>query len=214
MSRLIKTWIPSAIAIATCTVTLVGYVLPGVSRLTSHLVDWAVIVGAFALLMGLLNILRVHGKRAASSEQGWLNSLALLLAALATLVPPVLEILDIAPYESSGTPSTWFFNHVITPAGASLAALLAVSLTLSLFRMLRTQLSLRVGLFLLVVVIVLLGSTPLVGVEQLPLRSIRDWVVQVPGMAGTRGMLLGVVLGTLVTAIRLLVAVDRPHSES
>ena len=214
MSRVVKTWIPSAIALATCAVTLVGYLRPGLSVLTSHLVDWAVIVGAFALLLGLLNILRVHGRRVADSGAGWLKSLVLLLASLVTLAPPVLEILGLAPYEPSETPSTWFFNHIIAPSGASLAALLVVTLTLSLLRMVRTQLSLRVGLFLVVVVIVLLGSTPLVGVAQLPLLAIRDWLVRVPGMAGTRGLLIGVVLGTLMTAIRVILAIDRPHSEA
>ena len=42
---------------------------------------------------------------------------------------------------------------------------------------------------------------------------IRHEIVNVMGMAGMRGLLLGVVLGTVVTALRILVAGDRSHSE-
>jgi hypothetical protein len=57
----------------------------------------------------------------------------------------------------------------------------------------------------------LLGSTPLTGIGWL--ASIRDWIVNVPGMAGMRGLLLGVALGTVVAALRVLVTSERPHSD-
>jgi hypothetical protein len=41
----------------------------------------------------------------------------------------------------------------------------------------------------------------------------RDWVVNVPVMAGSRGILLGIALGTIVSGLRLLVGVDRPYSD-
>jgi hypothetical protein len=57
----------------------------------------------------------------------------------------------------------------------------------------------------------LLGTTPLLGFEWL--SDIRDWLIHVPGMAGIRGLLLGVALGTVITGIRVLLGSDRPHSE-
>jgi len=36
----------------------------------------------------------------------------------------------------------------------------------------------------------------------------------VPGMAGMRGLLLGVALGTMITALRVLLTSERPHTES
>ena len=35
----------------------------------------------------------------------------------------------------------------------------------------------------------------------------------VPALAGTRGIILGVALGTVVTGLRLLMGIDRPYSE-
>jgi hypothetical protein len=45
------------------------------------------------------------------------------------------------------------------------------------------------------------------------LPAIRDWILDVPAMAGVRGILLGVGLGALLTAIRLLLGVERPYSD-
>jgi membrane-bound metal-dependent hydrolase YbcI (DUF457 family) len=104
------------------------------------------------------------------------------------------------------------FDYVIAPLGAALAALVVFTLVLAAFRLLRVRRSAGVVLFLLVVVIVLLGSTPLVGLEWL--ADLRDWIVNVPGMAGMRGLLLGVALGTVITALRVLLTSERPHTES
>ena len=47
--------------------------------------------------------------------------------------------------------------------------------------------------------------------DQLP--AIKDWVFDVPMLAGMRGILLGVALGTLATGLRVLLGVDRPYAD-
>ena len=85
MSRLVKQWIPILIATITGLVVLAGYLFP-IPLLTYYrdrLVEWAVIVTAFAFVLGLFNILHVHGGRVIRLRKGWFYSLVLLLAALA-----------------------------------------------------------------------------------------------------------------------------------
>nr|HID15101.1 hypothetical protein [Anaerolineae bacterium] len=206
MSRLIKRWIPILIATITGLVVLAGYLVP--SPLSTYyrdvLVEWAVIVAAFAFILGLFNILRVHGARLVRLRQGWPYSLVLLLVALVAWLPPLL-------YGPSGTPTQQMLDYVIGPLGASLAALVVFTLALAAFRLLRVRRSVGAVFFVLIVAAILLGSAPFTGLEWL--AGIRDWIVNVPGMAGMRGLLLGVALGTVITALRLFVASDRPHSE-
>ena len=206
MGRLIKQWFPVLIATVTGLVVLAGYLIPSPSLIfyRDRLVEWAVIVAAFAFILGLFNILRVHGERAIRLRQGWPYSLVLLLAALVAWVPPVL-------YGPSGTLTQQMLDYVISPLGASLAALLVFTLALAAFRLLRARRSVEVVLFILIVAVVLLGNAPFIGLEWL--ADVRDWIINVPGMAGVRGLLLGVALGTVITALRILVAIDRPHSE-
>jgi hypothetical protein len=45
--------------------------------------------------------------------------------------------------------------------------------------------------------------------DQLPV--IKDWVLDVPALAGARGILLGVALGTAATGLRVLLGLDRPY---
>lgn len=213
MSRLVKQWIPTLIATVTGLVVLAGYLFPDQllvyyqGRMTQWrdvLIEWAVIVAAFAFALGLFNILHVHGGRVVRARKGWFYSLVLLLAALAACIPPIL-------YGPSGTLTQQMFDHVIGPLGASLAGLVVFTLTLAAFRLLRVRRSVGAVLFVLIVAVVLLGSTPFVGLEWL--ADARDWIINVPGMAGGRGLLLGVALGTVITALRVLMGSDRPHSE-
>jgi len=156
----------------------------------------------------MFNILRVHGERVGRRRKGWFYSVVLLLAMIVAWIPPIL---------SAGIPGQHaveraIFDYVISPVGAALAALVVFTLALAALRMLRMRRSAGAVFFLLIVVVVLLGSTPLMGLEWL--ADVRDWIVNVPGMAGMRGLLLGVALGTVITALRVFVLSDRPHSES
>jgi hypothetical protein len=206
MDRLIKQFLPVLIATITGLVVLAGYLIPSPTLIyyRDRLVEWAVIVAAFAFVLGLFNILRVHGGRVVRLRQGWPYSLVLLLAALVAWVPPVL-------YGPSGVPTQQMLDYVIGPLGASLAALVVFTLALAAFRLLRARRSVGAVFFMLVVAVALLGSVSFTGLEWL--ADVRGWIVSVPGMAGMRGLLLGVALGTVITALRVFVAADRPHSE-
>jgi hypothetical protein len=217
MSKLVKRWIPSLLfATLPGLIVLFGYLFPG--RLLIHyrgrvmewrdvLVEWAVIVAGFALLLGLFNVLRVHGERIGRRQRGWPYSLVLLLAMMVAWVPPVLS-----PDNPMQTMlDRTVFDYVISPLGASLAALVVFALSLAAFRLLRARRSVGAVFFLLVVALALLGSVPFTGLEWL--ADIRDWIINVPGMAGMRGLLLGVALGTVITAWRVFLTSERPHSE-
>ena len=211
MSSLVKKWIPTLIAMASGLVVLFGYLTenPMLAYFRDSLIEWAVIVAAFAFLLGMFNILRVHGERVLRRRQGWFYSLVLLFAMGVAWILPMLPS-NITTQETLDHNRT-IFDSVISPLGASLAALLAFTLALAAFRLLRARRRSGAVLFLLVVTVTLLGSTPLTGTEWL--ADIRDWIVNVPGMAGMRGLLLGVAIGTVITALRVFTTSERPYSE-
>jgi hypothetical protein len=200
MGHLVRQWIPFLIAIITALTVLLGYLLPPDTLVFDYrgqrtplphiLVEWAVIVGSFAFILGAWNILRVHIKKIFHPRQGGAYSLFLVLAALGALV--------------ASFASPWVFNYVISPIGASLAALVVFTLSLAAFRLLRVRRSPGAIGFVVVVAAVLLTSVPLAGLAPELFSGVRHWVVSVFGMAGMRGLLLGVVLGTAITALRFL----------
>ena len=90
-------------------------------------------------------------------------------------------------------------------------ALLAVILAYAGARLLQRRLNAVTVIFLITVLMILVTSTPIMGIEIPGLSELRGWVVQVPAVAGTRGILLGVALGIIATGLRILIGSDRPY---
>jgi hypothetical protein len=65
--------------------------------------------------------------------------------------------------------------------------------------------------FVVVLVLILLASGPLFGFDVPGLNELRDWIAEVPAVAGMRGILLGVALGIIATGVRVLLGADRPY---
>jgi hypothetical protein len=164
--------------------------------------DWAIILTAFAMLLGIFNVLNVHILRLFRRvESGAGYSLVVLISATGVAVIGLLAGL-------SSAPMTWIFENIYIPIQSAFFALLAFFLATAAYRALRAR-SIETLLMLIAALIVFLGQTPLLNW----LSDAKDWVLRVPAEAGVRGILIGVALGTVATALRLLVGLDRPYSD-
>jgi hypothetical protein len=194
------------IAIVSGTFVLLGYFFPGVfGGLQSILIGWAIILAAFALLLGIFNLAMVHWKKMGSEGPGSVNSIILLISLVVTMI--------IVGFSGpTGSWSLWVFNTFQVPVEISLLAVLAVILVYAGARLLSRRPKWNTVLFLVTVLLVLLGSVPLFFIGEItPLTVVRGWLAQVPAIAGARGLLLGVALGTVATGLRILIGVDRPY---
>jgi hypothetical protein len=194
------------VAIIAGVLVLLGYFFPDIlGWLQALLLQWAVIIAAFALILGVLNLFSVHGKKIRTGQPGAGYSIVLLIALIATIL--VVGITGPTSFWS-----LWLFNHVQVPVEISLVAILAVVLVYASARLLSRRMNWFTVLFLAVVLIVLLGSAPLFMVGNIGvLSSLRSVISQVLSVAGARGLLIGVALGTIATGLRILMGVDRPY---
>ena len=204
-----KRILPVAIAIAAGLIVLVDFFVynPHLHALQQILVDWALILTAFALILGLFNVLAVHFKRIKDRQQRWRYSPFLIVALVVVLV---FGLLDFRGPE--GNVVRGIFWNLIFPVQATIASLLAFYVASAAYRAFRAR-SLESAVVLAVGVIVLLGQVP-VGVylwDRLP--TIKAWILEVPTTAGARGIILGVALGTVATGLRVLLGIDRPYTE-
>lgn len=181
------------------------------------LVEWTAIVIAFAILIGVVNVLRVHGKRI-QNRQGTLYSVVLILAFLAVFVPgimPVEAVPDyLVPYVGpQGAIVDFSVRYVQRPLQATFFSLLAFFAATAAWRAFRVR-SMSSLVMLIACLLVLLGSIWLNAGEGWKLAvETRNWVMNVPVLAGARGILLGIALGTIVAGVRLLSGVERPYSD-
>jgi uncharacterized membrane protein YhaH (DUF805 family) len=163
-------------------------------------VQWAGILFAFALVLGLANLLAVHARRVRARAEGWAYSLVLIASAAAVLC---------AGLNGVSAPSLqWIFQNVQAPLESATLALLVFFMAGAALRALRLR-GRGVALMLLTAAMVLLGQMPVMERLGREFADARDWIVSVPMVAGMRGLLLGVALGTLMTGLRMLAGVER-----
>ncbi len=200
--------VSTAIAIAVGTIILLGYFVPLalLQNIRVLLLGWAVALLGVATLVGILNMVGVHWRRIRSEEKRDYYSVIFLLAFMVTLIFGLWR-----------SPSDPTFQKAVTsiqaPVATTLMALLAVSLAYSSLRLLQKQQGVMAVIFLisaLVFLVLLSGYLPLS--SDVPvLNSALGFLNRLP-LAGARGILLGVALGSLTTGLRILLGADRPYS--
>lgn len=196
------------VALIVGAVILLGYFwqFPLLIQVRSLFLEWASILVGIALLVGIINLFTVHWHKILDARRKSFYSMLLLISLVATIAV-------VGWFGPTHRYSMWIFNSIQMPVEGSLMALLAVILLLTGIRMVQKKASILTVIFIATVVIILLASGPLFGIDKLGLEELRTWIVQVPAMAGARGILLGVTLGILVTGIRILMGAERPYEE-
>lgn len=175
-----------------------------INGISFFLISWAAIVTAFALFLGFANVVSVHWGRIRSQKPGAIYSGVLLVSLFGTLAFGMG-----GPLSVNGQ---FIFNYILQPLEATLFALLAVFIATAAFRAFRVR-NLESFFFVLFGVIVLLGQVP-VSIYLWPeFPVIKDWILNVPALAGVRGILLGVSLGVIATGLRVLTGADRPYTD-
>ncbi len=197
-------WLSTAVAIAVGLIVLFDFFFthPILDAVGAAFREWTIILTAFALLLGLVNILNVHVLRIVRHNEPGVGYSAVLVLTfvIVTLIGLVFGL-------PSG-PMNWIFDHLYVPLQGAFFALAAFFLFTAAYRALRAR-NIETLWMLIAALVVLIGQIPLLGV----LSDARSWVLSVPSEAGVRGILLGVALGTIATGLRLIVGMDRPHSE-
>ncbi len=197
-----------AVVISFGFITLLTYFFPTLlGGMGKVFTQWAVILVAFALILGLVNLLRVHLSRIVRrSEPGMGFSLVVVVTATIVFVIGIL-------FGLANGPMTWIFDNVYLPLESAFFALTAFFLATAAYRALRAR-NWETLLMLIAALIVFVGQMPFVNAMTGDLTAdLKNWLLSVPSEAGVRGILIGVGLGTIATGLRLIVGMDRPYSE-
>lgn len=203
--------LPIAIALFFGWLTLLGLVFNLPPVVTNLTLGWAGLLVAFALVLGVLNLFVVHLNR--TFRKGNLYSLVLILSMAAVFTIAVLDRMGIT---EDGM--TYYFDWVQAPLEAALASLLAFFLLFAGFQLMKRQRTVWSILFLVTAVLVLTADVLLVTSWAPPLLSewffrIQDVIQNVIVIAGVRGLLIGVALGSILLSVRMLIGLERPYNK-
>ena len=215
-----QTPISVAIAIGVGIIVLLGYFfgtnasgdITLIGILQSYFLQGAVVVAGVALLVGVFNLTAVHVKRIKQGDKA-VYSLITVLALLLTLMVGAYDLAMTYLQGETGLRYTrWIFENIQLPIESSLMAIIAISLTYAAIRLLSRRLNFMSVVFSVVLIILLVGAIPAIAASDFNiLSSIRNWIMSVPVVGGTRGIVLGMAMGIIATGIRILMGADRPY---
>lgn len=170
----------------------------------TFLTEAGVIVSAFALGLGTINLLWVHSRKVRRRAKGeWMHSVILIVGFLVVFASGLIG--------GTNDPTfTFFFNNVISVAGTSIYGVLAFFTITAYYRALKAR-TLPSTVMLVVAIIIYLGMTP-VGEAISPLIVVAmTWINNVPNVAGGRVILLGTAVASIVLILKTLAGIERGY---
>jgi hypothetical protein len=193
-----------AIAIVSGAAVLVGYFFPSLAGLKGEMLDWAVIFTAVLLIVGVTSLIRSHWRKIVQNHKDRTYSLVLIFSFTLTL-------LVAGASGPTSTWSMWLYNNLLIPIESSLLGILAIFLLYACARLFNQRMNIYTLVFIGTVLLALLGWLVIPGVDLEVIKDASDWLSSVWAVAGVRGLLLGVALGTVATGLRILIGADRPY---
>lgn len=201
--RNLRRSVPVALAVGCGLLTLLGLLF--IPELGDALTTWASFLVAVALLVGVINLLSVHMRRLLKRNA---YSGLLVISMLAIFV---LALTDFFELTTEGVSTA--FGLVQAPLEAAMASLLVFFLLFAGFRLFRRQRNGWSVLFIVTATVILLGSTllpeGLSGIFGQASRFLSDVFVG----GGMRGLLIGIAIGTIAVALRVLTGSARPYDK-
>ncbi len=234
--------LPMLITLFTGTVIILDFFFPSIMKgITDVLQRWAIIIFAFAIMLGILNLFLIHLRKLLEPSTKPLDrgASALLIISLITAVllgliytnePDIVEAYTlkteivgglVLPYIARITKdfnpfSVWIFNATYTPLQATMFSMLAFFIASAAYRAFRAR-SFEAFLLLVAAVLVMLGRVPL-GIYLLgklfpwiPADDIANWIMMIPNTAGQRAILIGAGFGAVAVSLKILLGIERSH---
>lgn len=211
--------IPLIITLVMGIVMMIQFFIP--SKLSQDFFEtsrsWLIIVASFAFILGLSSFVNHHYLKIRHKKEGWAYSPialgALILMALVTLIGNAPGI-DWIPVTVNGRSMSVFtylyrsaFTYMMVPLGATMFSVLAFYIASAAYRSFRAK-SL-ISILLLVAAFVVMLS--IIFYNIIPLGNLGEWLLSVPNMAAKRGILLGAVLGSIATALKIILGIERGY---
>jgi len=175
--------------------------------------DFLRIIAAFALVLGLGSLLRVHYDKIKRRRENWEYSWVLIIAFVISAFIGLFGGVEGAGPLPTRIGSFHFdiqtiYMNIEVPLGSTMFSLLAFLMASAAYRAFRAR-SAEATLLLGAAFVVMLGILPLGDRISPHLPSFAQWIMNVPNVAGMRGIQFGVALGGLATALKIILGIER-----
>jgi hypothetical protein len=198
--------IPVAIAFVAGMLMIVSLFVPHpfVAEPAAVTRSWAIVITAFAYVLGVANIARISLETVRRRSKDW-EYKAVLLAALATMM-----VMGIGLGVRSGGVFDWAYQNLFIPMQSTMFSLLAFFIASAAYRAFRAR-SVEATLLLVTAAIVMLGRVPIGEHIWARFPDLTEWIMEVPNMAAKRGIMIGAALGAISTGLKMVLGLERSY---
>jgi len=198
--------VPIAIGFLAGMFMIVQYFVPHPAFKTAYraLEEWVMIIGAFALVLGLQSLFRTHIDKIRRRREGYSYSFVTLISFA------VMFLVGMIYGHRPGTLFDWLFDNVEVPLDATIFSLLAFFIASAAYRTFRARTP-EATVLLVTAVIVMLGRVPIGELIHANLPDLAEWIMAFPTVGAKRGIMFGAALGGIATALRILLGIERSH---
>jgi len=186
---------------------IVQYFVPhwAVNELAGRFQQWAVIVLAFAYVLGVANLVRINLDVVSKRGRDWQYKIITVAALLCTLLVGLIGGI---------TPGTFFndrlYLNMYVPMSSTMYATLAFFIASAAYRAFRIR-TWQAALLAVTAIIVMLGRVPVGRLVWNDMPGLVDWVMEVPNMVAQRGILIGAALGAVATGLKMVFGIERSY---
>ncbi len=173
--------------------------------------DWFMVIAAFAIYLGILNLLKINVDKVYKKRPGWGFSIVTILGFFLFVYIGIREGRDFGEF---GTRYYWLYDRIYYPLMAAMFAILAFFIASASYRAFRAR-NLEATILLLAAFFVMLGRVP-IGYylttwlpEGWRMGNIADWIMDFPQTAGQRAVMIGIALGIVSTSLRVILGIER-----
>ncbi len=209
--------VPIVITAVAGIIFLVSYFIPHfpMNVLHNSAADIYMIIAAFSILLGVLNLLRVNLVKVSKKKEDWFFSMV-LIAGFLVMVIVGLFFSEGIRFMELGTRFRYLYDNVYNPLSATMFSILAFFIASASYRAFRAR-NLQATLLLVAAFVVMLGRVP-IGYylsywipEGYRLGNAASWIMEFPQTAGQRAIMIGIALGVASTSIRIILGLERTY---
>jgi hypothetical protein len=163
--------------------------------------NWGIIIGFFALALGTVNLLSIHGRRISDQKQGWMNSIVLLVG--------MCTFAGIGIVAGTNNPLLQkLFSGILSPMATAMFGTLIFYIVSSGYRTFVARRA-ESTVILITALIVMLGQIPLGRAISPIIPDTFQWLQDIPNNAGQRGLVIGAAIGAVANGLRVLLGLER-----